>query len=242
MAGLEITFAGPSIKFNCESVVAITGAISESKLNGEPVPSWATLRVDKGSILEVGSVTSGGCRGYVAVRYGLDVPLFMGSRATFALGKFGGHQGRPLIAGDIMSVGNQQDSMAQGQFLRFGPLSYPSFWQVGVMIGPHASPDFFLPESIQKFFETKWEVHYNSNKLGIRLTGPTLKWARNDGGDAGLHPSNIHDCVYAIGSINFSGDTPIILTCDGPSLGGFVCPATIVAAELWKIGQVKAGD
>ena len=68
------------------------------------------------------------------------------------------------------------------------------------------------------------------------MTGPKLKWARSDGGDAGLHPSNIHDCVYAIGSINLSGDTPIILTCDGPSLGGFVCPVTIVAAELWKIG------
>src|SRR5690606_17778798 len=67
-------------------------------------------------------------------------------------------------------------------------------------------------------------------------------WVRSDGGEAGLHPSNIHDCEYAIGSINFTGDSPVILTRDGPSLGGFVCPATIVAAELWKVGQVKPGD
>lgn len=65
---------------------------------------------------------------------------------------------------------------------------------------------------------------------------------RSDGGEAGLHPSNIHDCEYAIGSINFTGDMPVILTCDGPSLGGFVCPMTIIKAELWKVGQLKPGD
>jgi urea carboxylase len=85
-------------------------------------------------------------------------------------------------------------------------------------------------------------VHYNSNRLGIRLIGPKPTWARSDGGEAGLHPSNIHDCEYAIGSINFTGDMPVILTRDGPSLGGFVCPVTIAHAELWKVGQVKPGD
>ncbi|NAW45003.1 hypothetical protein FGF76_23720, partial [Salmonella sp. gx-f4] len=63
-----------------------------------------------------------------------------------------------------------------------------------------------------------------------------------DGGEAGLHPSNVHDCEYAIGAINFTGDFPVILTRDGPSLGGFVCPVTIAKAELWKVGQVKPGD
>ena len=73
----------------------------------------------------------------------------------------------------------------------------------------------------------------------MRLTGPKPDWARESGGEAGLHPSNIHDCEYAIGSINFTGDSPVILTRDGPSLGGFVCPVTIAKAELWKVGQVK---
>ncbi|MBV8885759.1 MAG: carboxyltransferase domain-containing protein, partial [Chroococcidiopsidaceae cyanobacterium CP_BM_RX_35] len=72
--------------------------------------------------------------------------------------------------------------------------------------------------------------------------GPKPKWARPDGGEAGLHPSNIHDNAYAIGTIDFTGDMPIILGPDGPSLGGFVCPATIVQSELWKIGQLKPGD
>ncbi|WP_313494282.1 carboxyltransferase domain-containing protein, partial [Achromobacter animicus] len=92
------------------------------------------------------------------------------------------------------------------------------------------------------FFAADWEVHYNSNRLGVRLIGPKPTWARENGGEAGLHPSNIHDCEYAIGSINFTGDSPVILTRDGPSLGGFVCPVTIARAELWKVGQVKPGD
>jgi urea carboxylase len=74
------------------------------------------------------------------------------------------------------------------------------------------------------------------------LIGPKPEWARKDGGEAGLHPSNIHDNAYAVGTVDFTGDMPVILGPDGPSLGGFVCPATIVAAELWKMGQLKPGD
>ena len=72
------------------------------------------------------------------------------------------------------------------------------------------------------------------------MEGPKPKWARSDGGEGGSHPSNVHDHVYAIGSINFTGDMPIALMPDGPSLGGFVCPATIISAEMWKMGQVQS--
>jgi urea carboxylase len=115
-------------------------------------------------------------------------------------------------------------------------------WEIGVLYGPHGAPDFFAPEYIDTFFSADWEVHYNSNPTGIRLIGPKPVWARTDGGEAGLHPSNIHDNAYAIGAIDFTGDMPVILGPDGPSLGGFVCPATIVQAELWKMGQLRPGD
>ena len=108
--------------------------------------------------------------------------------------------------------------------------------------GPHGSPDFFTADDIDMLFSTAWEVHFNSARTGVRLIGPKPQWARPDGGEAGLHPSNIHDNAYAIGTIDFTGDMPIILGPDGPSLGGFVCPATIVQAELWKIGQLAPGD
>ena len=111
-----------------------------------------------------------------------------------------------------------------------------------MLYGPHGAPDFFTPDDIETFFATDWEVHYNSNPTGVRLIGPKPDWARDDGGEAGLHPCNIHDNAYAIGTIDFTGDMPVILGPDGPSLGGFVCPVTIAQAELWKIGQLRPGD
>ncbi|WP_156454553.1 carboxyltransferase domain-containing protein, partial [Erythrobacter sp. CCH5-A1] len=88
----------------------------------------------------------------------------------------------------------------------------------------------------------EWQVHYNSNRTGVRLVGPKPEWARRDGGEAGLHPSNIHDNPYAIGAVDFTGDMPIILGPDGPSLGGFVCPFTVIAEDRWKIGQLSPDD
>ena len=108
--------------------------------------------------------------------------------------------------------------------------------------GPHGAPDFFTPHDMDAFFATDWEVHYNSSRTGVRLIGPKPEWARSDGGEAGLHPSNIHDNAYAVGTIDFTGDMPVILGPDGPSLGGFVCPVTICLADLWKVGQLRPGD
>ena len=108
--------------------------------------------------------------------------------------------------------------------------------------GPHAAPDFFTDEDIAKLYATAWQRAPQLSRTGVRLIGPKPRWARPDGGEAGLHPSNIHDNAYAVGTVDFTGDMPIILGPDGPSLGGFVCPATIIEAELWKMGQLKAGD
>ena len=108
--------------------------------------------------------------------------------------------------------------------------TYPGKWNVGVIYGPHGAPDFFTTEYLETFLQTDWEVHFNSARTGIRLIGPKPGWARSDGGEAGLHPSNIHDTPYAVGAVDFTGDMPIILGPDGPSLGGFVCPATVATS------------
>ncbi len=83
---------------------------------------------------------------------------------------------------------------------------------------------------------------FQPSRTGVRLIGPKPEWVRADGGEAGLHPSNIHDNPYAIGAVDFTGDMPVILGPDGPSLGGFVCPVTVIEADLWQLGQLKAGD
>ena len=111
-----------------------------------------------------------------------------------------------------------------------------------VLPGPYADPDYITKEGMDEIFSTDWKVHYNSNRMGIRLIGPTPKWTRPDGGEGGSHPSNIHDCGYALGSINFTGDSPVILTCEGPTQGGFTNPWSILSCELWKAGQVNPGD
>ncbi len=248
-AGLEFTLQGPTLRFHCDALIALTGADCPAELDGEAVPYWAPLAVSAGQVLKLGRARSG-CRTYLAVRNGLDVPLYLGSRSTFALGQFGGHAGRTLRPADMLAI-SQPDLPACTTPAPVAPPqaahpslipSYGTTWNIGVLYGPHGAPDFFTPEAIEEFFVAEWEVHYNSNRLGVRLSGPKPSWTRADGGEAGLHPSNVHDCEYAIGSINFTGDFPVILTKDGPSLGGFVCPVTIAKAELWKVGQVKPGD
>lgn len=254
--GIECTLVGPSILFHSSTVIALTGGLSNATLNGAPVELWKPVKVEPGQKLVIGKL-SGGCRAYLAIRGGLDVPEYLGSRSTFALGTMGGFNGRCLKFGDVLFLGNPEVSSntipAPIALPAPAPTSLipallaseskgPTTWSVGVTVGPHGSPDFFTPASIATFFASEWKVHYNSNRFGVRLVGPKPEWARKDGGEAGLHPSNAHDYVYSLGAINFTGDEPVILTCDGPSLGGFVCAAVVVEAEMWKIGQVKPGD
>ncbi|RZU38183.1 urea carboxylase [Fluviicoccus keumensis] len=248
-AGLEFTIQGPTLRFHGDTVIALTGADLGATLDGEPVACWTPVPVKSGQILKTGRAVSG-CRAYLAVRQGIDVPDYLGSKSTFALGQFGGHAGRTLRNGDMLAISQPNISACNTPAPLFDPApapaalipAYGTDWDIGVLYGPHGAPDFFTTEAIDEFFASPWQVHYNSNRLGVRLTGPKPTWTRSDGGEAGLHPSNIHDCEYAIGSINFTGDMPVILTRDGPSLGGFVCAATIAKGELWKVGQVKPGD
>ncbi|HVZ70766.1 MAG TPA: urea carboxylase [Polyangia bacterium] len=243
-AGLECALVGPALRFHAPAVVALTGADMRATVDGKPAPRFEALAVGAGSELRLAGVRGHGSRGYLAIRGGLDVPSVLGSRATFTLGLFGGHGGRALAAGDVLHLGGQAP-VADAATARLPFALMPSLadaWDIAVLQGPHGAPDFFQPADIDDLFATAWRVHYNSSRTGVRLIGPKPRWARADGGEAGLHPSNIHDNAYAIGTIDFTGDMPVILGPDGPSLGGFVCPATIIEADLWKVGQLKPGD
>ncbi|WP_370942733.1 urea carboxylase [Amycolatopsis sp. cg5] len=239
-AGLECTVDGPELRFGESATVCVTGAPAEITLDGTPVPQWTPVEVPAGSTLDIGPSTSG-LRTYVLVRGGLDVPDFLGSKATFTLGKFGGHSGRTLKAGDVLRPGEPGGDPTHAVPESDRPV-FTEHWEIGAVEGPHAAPEFFTPEDIETFYDTGWRVHFNSARTGVRLVGPRPVWAREDGGEAGLHPSNIHDTPYSVGAVDYTGDLPILLGPDGPSLGGFVCPATVATAQRWKLGQLRPGN
>jgi len=245
-AALEITLSGPILRFHTSAIICLAGAPFQATLNGQPCPWWRAVQVPAGAVVSIGSALKHGLRAVLAVRHGIDVPPYLGSRATFELGGFGGFQGRTLRAGDWLplirpSLPTELDACPPPMPVADRPV-YEAAWQIGVLEGPHAAPEFFTPIDMAVLYASSWEVHHNSNRTGVRLIGPKPTWARRDGGEAGLHPSNIHDNAYAVGAIDFTGDMPILLGPDGPSLGGFVCPAVVVSAERWKLGQLRPGS
>jgi urea carboxylase len=246
--GLECTLTGPALRFTRATTVCVTGADAPVTVDGAPVARYAPVVVPAGATLDVGTTDGRGLRVYVLVAGGLDVPRYLGSAATFTLGRFGGHGGRALRPGDVLTPGEAPDApappaaFASAASLDPTPPPLAHAWEIGVLEGPHAAPDFFTEDDVATFYATDWEVHFNSARTGVRLVGPRPAWAREDGGEAGLHPSNIHDTPYSVGAVDFTGDVPILLGPDGPSLGGFVCPATVTTSERWKLGQLRPGD
>lgn len=193
-AGLELTGKGPILQFAVDTVIALTGAPMAARLDGESVSFWEPVLVKAGSVLALGDIEGPGQRTYLAVQGGFDVPPYLGSRSTFTLGQFGGHVGRALRKGDVLRLTGSTSTLDGCELHAKDQIpTYGRHWDIGVTYGPHGAPDFFTAEDIQAFFSSNWEVHYNSSRTGVRLIGPKPKWARADGGEAGLHPSNIHD-------------------------------------------------
>ena len=118
---------------------------------------------------------------------------------------------------------------------------YPSSWIFHSLPGPHDDTEFLTSTGIESFYSRKWRVSTASNRMGIRLEstaddGETphesvLEWSRSNGGEGGSHPSNILDNGYALGSVNLNGDTPVILTVEGPNMGGYLSIATVASAD-----------
>jgi urea carboxylase len=238
-AGLEVAVSGPSLRFTAPARICVTGADFGATLDGIAITRGVPVDIAAGQTLTLGRVSGSGMRGYVLFAGGLDIAPYLGSRSTFELGQFGGHAARRLLAGDTLHLADGETGAA------LPAAALPDLatdWSLRVLYGPHGAPDFFTGDDIATITSAEWQVHYNSNRTGVRLVGPKPEWARADGGEAGLHPSNIHDNPYAIGAVDFTGDMPIILGPDGPSLGGFVCPFVVIAADRWKIGQLTAGD
>lgn len=239
--GLECTIAGPTLRFSEAATVCVTGAPAPVTLDGRDVPQWEPIEVPAGGVLAVGAITGAGARTYVLFQGGLDVPTFLGSASTFPPGRIGGYTGDQLRVGDRLLPAETEGRQANPVPIEQRP-AFGHDWTLAVTPGPQPAPHYFTTADMDRIYDASWTVQVHAGRSGVRLDGPRPEWARTDGGDAGLHPSNLHDNPYSVGTVNFTGDTPALLGPDGPSLGGFACPFTVTTADRWKLGQLRPGD
>lgn len=243
-AGLEMTLKGGSYRFRTKTSFCVTGAEMDATLDGEKISNYKVITASPMQVLKFKTCEKG-MRTYLLIKGGIDVPKIMGSSSTFIDGKFGGHNGRTLRAGDVLRLTKDcviENESSEIEFDRNFIPEITNSWTIGVIPGPQPTEEYLKKEYLETLTSSEYTVNFNSARTGIRLNGPIPQWVREDGGEAGLHPSNIHDNAYAIGTLDLTGDQSILLGPDGPSLGGFVCPVTTAKGEQWKLGQLHPGD
>jgi biotin-dependent carboxylase-like uncharacterized protein len=240
-AGIETTAIGMKVRVLRDTVIAITGADFEARLNGGPVPMWQTVLLCDGDILAFGKAMRG-WRGYLCVAGGIDVPAVLGSKSTYTLGGLGGIRGRPLKKRDILHAGSSaypldglRGRRAREDVLpRLGDAS-----SLRVILGPQ--DDHVKEESLELFLKSPYRVSIRSNRVGYRFEGPQLYFKeRAESLDAGLDPSNIVDDGNAIGAIQIpAGKEPICLGPDGVTMGGYVKIACLISADMDRMAQLR---
>ena len=239
-AGLECVFLGPALRFTRDAVVAVTGAELPPKLDGDPRPTWTSFAVAAGQVLSFDYLRRG-ARAYLAVAGGLDVPLVLGSRSTYALGALGGHEGRALKAGDVLPVGEPGEGASSGRNVPEG-LRRGSVPATALRMMPGLYDHRVTPDGLRAFFEDTWAVAPEADRIGYRFRGGrALSFVdRRPPFGAGSDPSNIVDSCYPYGSIQVPGGTePIVLHRDAVSGGGYFMLGTVISADMDFIGQLQ---
>jgi len=242
-AALECQFMGPSLKFNSNRIIAITGANMSPKLDGNPIPLWESIEVKADQVLEMEFATIG-ARSYIAFSGGIISEPWLSSRSTFHKAGVGGIEGKAIQEGQIIPLGESK-SVAGRKIKKSSmpTMSTNKKWAIEVVRGPN--DDWVDEKGHKMFLNSEWKLQSKSDRTGYRLDGPEWSFtekATHKGLEHGSYPSNIIDQAYPVGAINLAGQTPIILVNDGPSMGGFIVPYTVPSAAFWKLGQAKPGD
>jgi len=244
-AGLEMTAKGGTFEVLKDLVVAFTGGDMEAEINDRPLRQWEAVEIKAGSVLSFGYVKKG-CRGYLCIAGGIDVPSVLGSKSTYMMGRLGGYRGRALRKGDKLSVGDLRASPEDIIGRRLNPDIIPPDTlekEIRIVLGPQE--DYLSEEWIKEFFEAKWKGSPKANRMGYRFEGgPEVRWADKAFTDiGGPNPDNIIDDGIPLGGIQLPGGTePIALLVDGPSAGGFVKIGCVIRADIDRLGQAKTGD
>lgn len=242
-AALECQFMGPTLKFQEDTVIAVTGADMQPKLDDQPMPMWESVAVKAGQTLTL-SFAKTGARGYIAIAGGITTEPWLESRSTFHKAGVGGMNGRAIKQGQVIPVGKGQGKAGRRVKESARPeISTDKHWEIEVVPGPN--DDWVDEAGHERFLSSDWKLSSKSDRTGFRLEGPEWTFtekAKNKAPEHGSEPSNIIDQGYPCGAINLAGQTPIILVNDGPSMGGFINPYTVPQSAFWKLGQSKPGE
>jgi urea carboxylase len=242
-ATLESTMAGPTLGFEQDALVAVTGADVDVTVDGRQVETWAAHRVRAGQQLVIG-LARAGARSYLAVRGGIDSPPFLGSRSTYAAAGIGGLSGGPLVAGDTLRVGSETAAPERPGVHLDSRLHGRPGSQVTVRVVSGLCSYRFTAESLEQFFTSTYTMTTRSDRIGCRLDGPSLTFLeREQPFGAGDNPSNVVDLGYPVGSIQVpSGVEPICLLRDAVTGGGYATLGTLISADLDLLAQARAPD
>ena len=229
-AVLEMTFFGATLEFRSAAWFALTGADMKATLGGAPVARYTAVRAEAGQVLALGMAVSG-CRGYLAVHGGIDVPPVMGSRATDMSARLGGFEGRPVKAGDELPTA-PEDGWAPTSAASYEPPVYTNEAEVRVIPGPQE--DFFTAAGVGTFFASDYKVSPNSDRMGLRLDGAAVE---------SVGTTDIVSDGIVFGSIQItSGGLPIVLMADHQTTGGYAKIGTVISFDLPKLAQARPGD
>lgn len=230
---LEFNYTGLEVEFLTDAWIAITGGDFLPKASGERViKCWSSTFIEKGTRLSFPKVIRG-CRGYLAVSGGFQVPEVMGSCSTDVRAKVGGFQGRPLKRGDALPVNQINGSIAKKlvppQLLN---KYYPEDAVVRVIKGPQDA--MFTQAALTRFFSSQYKITINSNRMGYRLEGPVLEH---------LGGADIISDGIPKGAIQVPGNgLPLILMSDRQTIGGYAKIANVITVDLPLVAQMKAGS
>lgn len=227
---IEMTMLGITARFDCDSVIALTGADMSARLNQKPIERYRAVSVHPGDTLSMGAAKSG-MRAYLAVAGGFDLPVVMGSQSTNLKCALGGFEGRKLQKGDELPLSQSVSISLLGMRQLSIPGDYPDSITLRVLLGPQ--DDAFTQQGIATFLDSEYTVTDKADRMGIRLSGEKIE--SKSGVDI------ISDGIAA-GSVQIpASGTPIIMMADRQTTGGYAKIATVISADLSRAGQAPPG-
>jgi len=230
-ACLEITLIGPEIQALTKTHIAVTGGETSVNINEEKASMWQTIKVQEGDVISFGKIEKG-CRAYVSIKGGINVPPVLGSRSTYVRGAFGGINGRQLCSGDLIH-GFPTLSLNHGYAMpeELVP-KYTNFYEAHVILGPQSN--MFTEKGLETFLTNEYTVTSEADRMGYRLEGTNIE--HKDKGEI------ISDALLP-GAVQVPPNgKPIIIMRDAQTTGGYPKIAVVITPDISLLGQAKPGD